>query len=72
MVIGRALLALDRTDEAAHVFMTAARCFEAVETVSHLAGAWVALGDVAERRGEAGRAAELYRRAAEALQDVRW
>ncbi|MGZ4430990.1 MAG: tetratricopeptide repeat protein, partial [Gaiellales bacterium] len=72
MVIGRALLALDRTDEAAQVFLTAARCFEAVETVSHLAGAWVALGDVAERRGEAGRAAELYRRAAEALQDVRW
>ncbi len=72
MVIGRALLALDRTDEAAQVFLTAARCFEAVETVSHLAGAWVALGDVAERRGEAGKAAELYRRAAEALQDVRW
>ena len=37
-----------------------------------LAGAWVALGDVAEVRGESSRAAELYRRAAEALQDVRW
>jgi hypothetical protein len=53
-------------------FKAAADCFAAVETVSHLAGAWVALGDVAHSRGEAVRAAELYRQAAEALQDVRW
>jgi hypothetical protein len=32
----------------------------------------VALGDVATRRGETGSAADHYRRAAEALQDVRW
>jgi tetratricopeptide (TPR) repeat protein len=72
MVIGRALLALDRDDEAECSFRFAARCFESVETVSHLAGAWVALGDVAGRRGYAAEAAELYRRAADALQDVRW
>ena len=72
MVIGRALLTLDRDDEAEGSFKLAARCFESVETVSHLAGAWVALGDVAGRRGEAAEAAELYRRAADALQDVRW
>ncbi|MDX6535598.1 MAG: hypothetical protein QOF68_3342 [Gaiellales bacterium] len=72
IVIGRAALELGRIDEAERSFVAAAKCFEAVETVSHLAGAWVALGDVADRRGEAGRAAELYRRAAEALQDVRW
>jgi tetratricopeptide (TPR) repeat protein len=72
MVIGRALLTLDRVDEAERSFKQATDAFQAVETVSHLAGAWVALGDVAERRGESIRAAQLYRRAAEALQDVRW
>jgi tetratricopeptide (TPR) repeat protein len=72
IVIGRALMALDRIDEAERSFTAAANCFEAVETVSHLAGAWVALGDVAETRGETVKAADLYRRAAEALQDVRW
>jgi tetratricopeptide (TPR) repeat protein len=72
IVIGRAALGLDRIDEAETSFKAAVDCFTAVETVSHLAGAWVALGDVATRRGEEGRAAELYRQAAEALQDVRW
>jgi len=72
MVMGRALLSLDRVSEAEQAFRAAAKCFEAVETVSHMAGAWVALGDVATRRGETGSAADHYRRAAEALQDVRW
>lgn len=72
IVIGRAFMELDRIDEAERSFSAAANSFEAVETVSHLAGAWVALGDVAEKRGETAKAAELYRRAAEALQDVRW
>jgi tetratricopeptide (TPR) repeat protein len=72
IVIGRASLALDRIDQAEECFKAAVDCYVAVETVSHLAGAWVALGDVADRRGEASRAAELYRQAAEALQDVRW
>jgi tetratricopeptide (TPR) repeat protein len=72
IVIGRASLGLGRLDQAEVSFKAAADCFAAVETVSHLAGAWVALGDVAHSRGEAARAAELYRQAAEALQDVRW
>ncbi len=72
IVIGRAALGLGRIDEAETSFTAAMDCFTAVETVSHLAGAWVALGDVAARRGDEGRAAELYRQAAEALQDVRW
>jgi tetratricopeptide (TPR) repeat protein len=72
IVIGRAALGLGRIDEAETSFKAAMDCFTAVETVSHLAGAWVALGDVAARRGDEGRAAELYRQAAEALQDVRW
>jgi hypothetical protein len=37
-----------------------------------MAGAWVAIGDVAAERGDQARAADLYRRAADALQDVRW
>ena len=36
------------------------------------AGAWVALGDLAERRGDDREAARLYRNAAEALQDIRF
>jgi uncharacterized protein HemY len=72
MVIGRVLLTLGRVVEAEQSFAAAASCFEAMEAVSHLAGAWVALGDVAEARGESRKSADLYRRAAEALQDVRW
>ncbi|HYX84336.1 MAG TPA: helix-turn-helix transcriptional regulator [Gaiellales bacterium] len=72
LVMGRAHLGLDRIDEAERAFKAAADCFAAVESVSHMAGAWVSLGDVATRRGDPERAAGLYRRAADALQDVRW
>ena len=72
IVMGRAHLELGAIDEAEQSFGRAAECFAVVETVSHLAGAWVALGDVATARGQVDEAAELYRRAAEALQDVRW
>ena len=72
LVMGRAHLACDRIDEAERSFTAAADCFTAVESISHMAGAWVAIGDVAAQRGDSARAADLYRRAAEALQDVRW
>ena len=72
LVMGKAHLRLDRIDEAERDFQAAAGCFTAVESISHMAGSWVALGDVATRRGDPERAAELYRRAADALQDVRW
>ena len=72
LVMGKAHLGLDRIDEAERDFEAAAACFAAVESISHMAGSWVALGDVATRRGDPERAAELYRRAADALQDVRW
>jgi tetratricopeptide (TPR) repeat protein len=72
LVMGKAHLGLDRIDEAERAFAAAAECFTAVESISHMAGSWVALGDVAARRGDPERAAELYRRAADALQDVRW
>jgi tetratricopeptide (TPR) repeat protein len=72
LVMGRAHLELGAIDDAESCFRAAADCFRAVESTSHLAGAWVALGDVAAERGDTGTAAALYRRAAEALQDVRW
>ena len=43
-----------------------------VSTFAKLAAAWVALGDVAARRGDDREAARLYRRAAETLQDFRF
>ena len=72
LVMGRAHMACGRIDEAERSFTAAADCFAAVESISHMAGAWVAIGDVAAERGDSARAADLYRRAAEALQDVRW
>jgi tetratricopeptide (TPR) repeat protein len=72
LVMGKARLGLDLVEEAERDFEAAAECFAAVESISHMAGSWVALGDVAARRGDPERAAELYRRAADALQDVRW
>jgi tetratricopeptide (TPR) repeat protein len=72
LVMGRAHMACDRIDEAERSFAVAADCFTAVESISHMAGAWVAMGDVAAQRGDSARAADLYRRAADALQDVRW
>jgi hypothetical protein len=41
-------------------------------SIAHRTGAWVALGDLAERRGDATEAARLYRNAAEALRVVRF
>ena len=43
--------------------------FDQLSSASHRAAAWVAKGDLAARRGDDRTAAELYRRAAEALQD---
>jgi hypothetical protein len=37
-----------------------------------MAAAWVAQGDLATHRGDDRRAARLYRRAAETLQDIRF
>ncbi len=72
LVLGRALLAQERLDEAGKWFRAADSSFEQLSSVSHRAGAWVALGDLAARRGDDREAARLYRNAAEALQDVRF
>jgi tetratricopeptide (TPR) repeat protein len=72
VVLGRALLEQGRLDEAEAAFTAAENSFGELGSASHRAAAWVARGDLAARRGEHERAAELYRTAAEALQDVRF
>jgi tetratricopeptide (TPR) repeat protein len=72
LVLGRSLLEQGRLDEAAEAFDIAEQSFEQLSSVSHRASAWIAKGDLAARRGEDQVAAQLYRRAAEALQDLRF
>jgi tetratricopeptide (TPR) repeat protein len=72
LVLGRSLLEQDRLDEAEDAFASADTSFAQLSSVSHRAAAWVAQGDLATRRGDDRAAAHLYRKAAEALQDVRF
>jgi tetratricopeptide (TPR) repeat protein len=72
IVLGRALLEQDRLDEAEHAFAEAELSLAQLSSASHRAVAWTAQGDLASRRGDDKTAATLYRRAAEALQDVRF
>jgi len=72
LVLGRALLEQGRFDEAEAAFDDAEMSFTELGSGSHRAAAWVARGDLAAQRGDHKAAAELYRSAAEALQDVRF
>ena len=72
IVLGRALLEQGRLDEAEHAFAEAELSLSQLSSASHRAVAWTAQGDLASRRGDDSAAAALYRRAAEALQDVRF
>ena len=72
LVLGRSLMERERYDEAEECFRRADDVFEQMSSVGHRAGAWVALGDLATRRGDALEAARQYRNAAEALQVVRF
>jgi tetratricopeptide (TPR) repeat protein len=72
IVLGRALLEQGRLDEAGDVFGEAEQSLTQLSSASHAAVAWTAQGDLASRRGDVKTAAQLYRRAAEALQDVRF
>lgn len=72
LVLGRALLEQDRLDEAETAFGESEDAFAKLSSASHRAAAWIAQGDLATRRGDEHRAAVLYRRAAEALQDFRF
>jgi tetratricopeptide (TPR) repeat protein len=72
LVLGRALLERGRLDEAEECFRAADAAAEQLASLSHRTEAWVALGDLAARRGEDREAARLYRNAAEALQEIRF
>ncbi len=72
LVLGRSLLERGRLEEAEECFRAADAAFEQMASIAHRTGAWVALGDLAERRGDAREAARLYRNAAEALRVVRF
>jgi tetratricopeptide (TPR) repeat protein len=72
LVLGRSLLEQDRLDEAEVAFKAAESAFDQLSSGSHRAAAWVALGDLATKRGDDHTAARLYRNAAESLQDVRF
>jgi tetratricopeptide (TPR) repeat protein len=72
LVLGRALMERGRFDEAEECFRAADAAAEQLASLSHRTEAWVALGDLAARRGEDREAARLYRSAAEALQEIRF
>ena len=73
LVLGRALMEeRGRLDEAEECFRAADAAAEQMSSISHRTEAWVALGDLATRRGDAHEAARLYRNAAEALQEIRF
>ena len=72
LVLGRALLEQGRLEEAEKAFDAAEQNFDQLDSISHRASAWIAKGDLAARRGQDQVAAQLYRRAAEALQDFRF
>jgi tetratricopeptide (TPR) repeat protein len=72
LVLGRALLAQDRLDEADEALGEAEDAFAQLSSGAHSAAAWIAQGDLAQRRGDDHAAAVLYRRAAETLQDFRF
>src|SRR5437762_1483396 len=72
IVLGRALMEQDRFDDAHQAFAEAELNLSQLSSASHRAVAWTAQGDLASRRGDDRAAAALYRRAAEALQDVRF
>ena len=72
LVLGRALLEQNRLDEAEQAFRAGETAYDQLSSASHRASVWVALGDLAARRGDDHTAARLYRQAADALQDVRF
>ena len=70
LVPGNALAAQGRFDEADTSLRTAEASFDHIGSDSRLAAAWVARGDLAQLCADTGGAADLYRRAAEQLQDL--
>jgi tetratricopeptide (TPR) repeat protein len=70
LIVARALAA-DGEHELALEWVDAAdETFAALRSTSHLATAWIARGDILRATGDVDAAADLYRRAADALGDV--
>ena len=72
LVLGRSLLEQGRLEEAEAALGEAEDALSQLSSGSHRAAAWVAQGDLAQKRGDDRRAATLYRAAAETLQDFRF
>lgn len=70
LIVARALAADGEHDLALEWVGAADDTFAALRSTSHLATAWVARGDVLRATGAIDEAADLYRRAADALGDV--
>jgi len=70
LLLGKALLAQGREEEADASFAAAEEDFSNLGSSSHSAAAWMAQAELAAQRGDSDRAVELYRRAAETLQDL--
>ena len=69
IVLGRSLMEQGRLEEAEEALADAEASFSQLSSVSHNALAWTARGDLALARGNDRGAGELFRRAAEALQE---
>jgi transcriptional regulator with XRE-family HTH domain/Tfp pilus assembly protein PilF len=72
LVLGRALLEQERVEEAEQALAEAERSLSQLSSSSHRAVAWTAQGDLALHRGDDRAAASLFRRAAEALQEIKF
>jgi tetratricopeptide (TPR) repeat protein len=72
LVLGRALMEQNKLEDAEQWLRASDSSAERLESIGHRAAAWIALGDLETRRNNQPEAAVLYRRAAEALQDVRF
>jgi tetratricopeptide (TPR) repeat protein len=70
LVVARSLAAEGDHALAVEWIDAAENTFDAIGSTSHLALAWVARGDLARETGDLDAAADLYRRAADSLQDV--
>ena len=70
LVVARSLASEGDHSLAVEWIDAAENTFDALGSTSHLALAWVARGDVARETGDLDTAADLYRRAADSLQDV--
>jgi tetratricopeptide (TPR) repeat protein len=72
LVLGRALLEQGRLEESAQALTAAEAAFDQLSSRSHRAAVWTAQADLSARRGDKDQALDLYRRAAEDLQDFRF